>query len=298
MASYDLHLHTLWSYDACTPVEEYFRIAHEKKLRAIAITDHHLMDGYGEVLEAAAKYPDVGYLSGGELSVNSPFGPIDLVCLNLPRRPTPELQKVFDLYHQWQIDCGANISRNMTALGFPFDDAARLRLLRSYRPEKVIAVQGNSHVRGGTFRNYCIEQGYCSSKEDYLAMREKFTGSTPYPEYDVVIPAVKKAGGVVIIAHPYNNYFQKTDRKRMDTLREMFQLDGIECAHPGVPQEITPVYRAYCEEFGLLSSGGTDLHNPTEKRPDGSELCLGGHCGPDRWLDEILERVQIYHGAD
>ena len=84
----------------------------------------------------------------------------------------------------------------------------------------------------------------------------------------------------------------------MDTLREMFQLDGIECAHPSVPQEATAFYRAYCEEFGLLSSGGTDLHTPTEKRSDGSELCLGGHCGLDRWLDEILERVQIYHGAD
>ena len=59
MATFDLHLHTHWSYDALSSVEDYFRMAREKKTRAIAITDHHLMDGYGDVLACAEKYPDV-----------------------------------------------------------------------------------------------------------------------------------------------------------------------------------------------------------------------------------------------
>ena len=289
MATYDLHLHTNWSYDAFSDVEDYFKLARKKSTRAIAITDHHLMDGYDQVLECAAKYPDVGYISGSEISVSCEFGAIDLVCLNLPRRLTPELETLFEMYHNWQIDYGSAISANFCRLGYAFDDSARMELLKSYRTEAAIARQGNSHVRNGTMVDYFIKAGFCKDIEGYREIRRQFEPTPPYPSYDKVIPLVKAAGGIVIIAHPFG-YFLQNDRKRMDTLREMLQLDGIECAHPGVPEEMTPVYRAYCEEYGLLSSGGSDLHEPVEAE-------FAGHCGPERWLDEILERVTIYHGA-
>ena len=289
MASFDLHLHTEWSYDAKTPVVDYFRFASEKKSRAIAITDHHLMDAYEDVLESAALYPEVGYLSGSEISVKCEFGPIDLVCLNLPRRPTPETEELFTMYRNWQIASGTAASRNFCALGYDFDDDKRMELLRSYRPEKAIAKQGNTHVKYELLVDYCIQHGFCSDEDSYIELRKKFTGMVPYPSYDKVIPLVKAAGGVVIIAHPVR-YFLENDLKRMDTLREMFQLDGIECAHPSIPEELSAFYREYCVKHGLLSSAGSDLHNPVIEKfaaPDGK----------DEWLDEILERVEIYHGA-
>ena len=79
-ASFELHLHSQWSYDALTPVEEYFKFARERKLRAFALTDHHTMDGYGDMLECAKKYPDVPFVAGAELTVHSPMGTFDLVC--------------------------------------------------------------------------------------------------------------------------------------------------------------------------------------------------------------------------
>ena len=170
MASFDLHLHTEWSYDAFSKVEDYFRFASEKKCRAIAITDHHLMDAYEDVLEAAAKYPEVGYLSGSEISVNCEFGPIDLVCLNLPRRPTPQTEELFETYRRWQVRSGTTSSRNFCALGYDFDDEARLALLKSYRPEKAIAKQGNTHVLYSKMVEHFIEKGYCSNKEEYASI--------------------------------------------------------------------------------------------------------------------------------
>jgi len=289
MACYDLHLHTEWSYDATAPVEAYFRMAQAKRLRALAITDHHLMDGYGEVLAAAAKYPEVGYLSGGELTVHCDLGNFDLVCLNLPRRPTPELDELWAIYRNWQRAYGRALSENFCARGFPFDDEARLKLLRTYRPAKAIAAQGNTHVQFAALWHYCVEQGFCKDVEEYRALRKSFTDMPHYPEFDEVIPRVKRAGGVVILAHPVG-YFLTDDRKRMDHLRELFTLDGIECAHVSVPPELVVLYRDYCEEFGLLSSGGSDLHTPVEEQ-------FAAHPGPERWLDEILERVEIFHGA-
>ncbi|MBR2641559.1 MAG: PHP domain-containing protein [Lentisphaeria bacterium] len=284
MASFDLHLHTHWSYDAFSAVEDYFRLAREKKTRAIAITDHHLMDGYNDVLSCAEKYPDVGYFSGAEITVNSPFGAVDLVCLNLPRRPEGELAGVFEIYRNWQVAYGDGISRNMCQLGFPFCDAERLKLLQTYRPEAAVAKQGNTHVRAGTMAAYCEAQGF----GDYKVIRRQFRDMPLYPDFETVVPAVKAAGGVIFIAHPFG-YFLENDRKRMDALREMLQLDGVECAHPHVPAEMTPVYRAYCKEFGLLSSGSSDLHTPDAEK-------FAENCAPDFWLDEILERVTLYHG--
>ena len=289
MGNYDLHLHTEWSYDAQNSIEEYFRVADERKIRAIAITDHHLMDGYGEVLETAAKYPEVGYFAGGELTVHCELGAFDLVCLNLPRRPTPELAELFDIYRNWQVSYGHALSENFLRMGFPLDDEARMNLLKSYRPAKAIAKQGNSHVQYKALWTYCVEHGFAKDKDDYNAKRATFTGMPDYPEYDIVIPAVKKAGGVVLLAHP-KNYFLINDLKRMDCLRELFSLDGVECAHSSIPEELTRFYREYCRKHGLLSSGGSDLHNSITDK-------YAVNFGEESWLDELAERAQLYHGA-
>ena len=69
-----------------------------------------------------------------------------------------------------------------------------------------------------------------------------------------------------MIAHPAG-YFRQTDRRRMDALREECGLDGIECAHRSVPPELTAIYRQYCREHGLLSTAGSDCHEPEDLLP-------------------------------
>lgn len=284
---FDLHLHTEWSYDALSKVEDYFRMAQERRLRAIAITDHHLMDGYGDVLACAEKYPGVRYFSGAELTVHCPMGTFDLTCLGLPVRAEGELAEMFGIYRRWQVAFGHATSENMVRLGFPYDDDERMRLLHTYRAPHIIARQGNTHVRYATQRDFFIQRGFCKDTEAYKALTASFTGQPDYPEYTLVVPVVKRAGGVVILAHPCD-YFKPADPKRLDALREMLQFDGIECAQEGMDDEATDFYRAYCKAHGLLSSGGSDLHQPhfTEK--------FAGHGGPEIWLDELLERIPLH----
>ena len=285
-ASYDLHLHTEWSYDALSTVEHYFRFARTRGVRALAITDHHTMDAYGDVLKCAEKYPDVRFFAGAELTVHCPLGTYDLVCLNLPCQEEGELIGLFQAYRAWQVAYGNACSANFQRLGFDFTNEKRLELLKSYRAERILAKQGNTHVRFATIRSYAIQNGYCRDEEDYLKLFDSFVEMPDYPEYDFVIPIVKRAGGVVILAHPYE-YFERDNVKRMDELREMFQLDGIECAQSFVPKEMTPFYRQYCERYGLLSSGGSDLHQPLFEG-------FADICGEDRWFDELLERITLH----
>ena len=92
-ATFDLHLHTVWSYDASAEVEEHIRRAADLGLRCVAITEHNNMDSWPEIAKLRSKYPQIKFIPGVEFSVNTEFGSIDIVCLNMPEKPTPELEK-------------------------------------------------------------------------------------------------------------------------------------------------------------------------------------------------------------
>lgn len=280
--SFDLHLHTYWSYDAVTPPEFYFSRAEELGVTHIAITDHHTNDGIQESLEAAKKHPSVHFISAAELTVHCELGTFDMICLGLPVNPTPALQKVTEAYHKWQQGFGDALCKNFTEAGYPFTMEDRVRILKEYRPEKTLQVQGNTHIQYAKLRHFILEEKKYFPNVEAM---QKVQGTFPaynYPEADFVLPAVREAGGTIFIAHPHG-YFFRDDLKRMDALRERLGFDGIECAHTKVPEELTPFYREYCKKHKLLSSAGSDSHKP--------DAPFATHIAERRYLEEILERV-------
>lgn len=288
LASYDLHLHTYWSYDATATPECYFKCARELGVRCIAIADHHVLDSQHEVTTAAAGYPEVRSISSAELSVNTSIGGVDLLCYGFKEQRSPGLTKVLNMYHDWQCATGEAISQGMQALGYDFSDAHRLELLQSYRPAETIEVQGSTHIKNQFLCNYFVERGFISDAEEYSKLMRlvwKEGHSPSYPAADSVVPVVKEAGALVAIAHPFG-YFNKDNESRMDSLREECSLDGIECAHQAIPAEYTSGYRAYCLQHGLFSVGGSDCHSD-----DDALSSLARHSGEDEWLDEFLERL-------
>ena len=219
-----------------------------------------------------------------------------MVCLNLPPEPKGELREVLLEYRQWQQDYGNALSAALQEGGFDYSPEERRKLLLRYRPERTLAVQGITHVQGKVQENYILqEKKWFASPEEF----HDFLRDRPLPHYPAaerVIPAVKRAGGVVFIAHP-TRYFESNNLKRMDAIREILELDGIECAHDLVPPELTEFYRAYCLKHRLLSTAGSDSHS-TEGQPYrfGQQHDFARHIGKTTWMEEILERVSVYHG--
>lgn len=287
MASYDLHLHTYWSYDATAEPEKHFRRAREAGVRCIAITEHHHMDSADEVDALRAYYPEIRCIPAAEITATTSLGSVDLLCYGLdPRHPA--LQELFGRYHQWQREAGAAISAGMQAIGIDFDEEHRRQALAQYRPLRMIEEQGVTHLTMGKQCAYFLKQGWVSSEEAFQVLRRRAAEAVPSPPYPPVrelVEAVRGAGGLIVIAHP-QRYFQNDDRRRMDQLREECALDGIECAHPSVDQELTPLYRDYCREHGLVSTGGSDSHT----HEDITET-FGRHAGKPEWLDELFERL-------
>ena len=289
-ASYDLHLHTYWSYDAeATPVNHFIR-ARELGVKCITVTEHHVLDSLPEVLELAQDFSDVMMVPSAELTVTTSIGAVDLLCYGFPPEQSTAMKQVLAAYHDWQCAFGAAISAGLSALGHPFSDRERMDLLKTYRPNKAIRVQGNTHVKGGVIRQFCVEKGFMNSVDDYSDLMKQAGRMVTFPQYPHVrdvIPTVKAEGAVVAIAHPHG-YFNQGEVERMDMLREECSLDGIECAHPSVPDEFTLVYREYCERNGMFSTGGSDCHSDAD-----IERAFAAHGGPDDWLDEFLNRVPM-----
>lgn len=287
-SKYDLHLHTCWSYDATAEPEEHFRRARVLGVRCLAITEHHHLDSLGEVLALAVDYPEIRVIPAAELTVTCSIGAVDLLCYGFPV-PLPEvLEPVIAAYHEWQREYGAAVSRGMVALGYDYGDDRRLELLQTYRAARTLAVQGTTHVQNGAQRNHFLAQGWIADADEYSSLLRRARESAPtppYPSAELVVPAVKETGALIAIAHP-PVYFQGADEGRMDTLRRELHLDGIECAHPGVPEDLTPTYRQYCVKHKLFSCAGSDAHSA-----DDIEAKLSRHGGQEEWLGELLERL-------
>lgn len=287
-ALYDLHLHTAWSYDATANAAAYFTAASRCAVRCLAITDHHLTDGWDDARAAARTYPEVRLIPAAELTVTTKFGYVDLLCYGLPETTPLALQAVLDAYRQWQQETGAAISAGVQALGLSFSDQQRQELLASYRPASVIARQGVTHVRNAVLRDHFLAQGFIHTADEYGPFMQRVRQQVPMPPYPAVervVDAVKGGGGLIVIAHPVN-YFHQHDLVRMDALCDICRLDGIECAHPSVPPELGARYRAYCERHGMFSTGGSDCHLESDIAEK-----FARHGGPAAWLDEFLARL-------
>lgn len=293
---FDLHMHTWWSYDATADPEGYFRRAAELGLRCLAITDHHVTDSHDEVAAIAAQYPEIRWVPSAELSVTCFRGAVDLLCYGLPAPAPPGLQRVLEAYHTWQQETGAAMTRALQLLGYDYTEAHRREVLESYRPAVAIGVQGYTHIKNGVMKDYFRQRGFTTSDEDHADLVKRAHGAVPFPLYPAVgfvVPAVKEAGGLVAIAHPFK-YFAGCDRALMDRLRQECQLDGIECANGvNVPPDHVQLYRQYCVEHDLLSTAGSDCH--ADDALAGQFAFAGEEFAPyrgaDDWLDEFLARL-------
>lgn len=288
LSTYDLHVHTHWSYDARATVAETFAGAARLGLRVLAITEHHVIDSVPEATEVASRYPGLCYLPSAELTVDTSIGAVDLVCLGFPPDARERLAPLWQRYHDWQREYGRAVSAGLQAMGLDYSDGDREAVLRRYRPEKAMAVHGVTHVNNAVQRGYFLERGFIETPDGYgplIQQVARTSGLPRYPAVAEVVPFVREIGVLVSIAHP-RGYFLEADRSRMDALREECMLDGIECARPGLPAELGHVYREYCLEHGMLSTAGSDCHFPEE-----IESNLGNHGGPEEWWDEVSARL-------
>jgi predicted metal-dependent phosphoesterase TrpH len=264
----DLHTHTTASDGALTPAE-LVRLALERGLEVLAVTDHDTVAGVAPAIEAAAG-TGLRVLPGVELSALYSGGGLHL-------------------------------------LGYGFDPAAggldvRLRALTMGREERARAIlhllaelgvplswdRVAALARGAVGRPHIaralVMAGYARDVSDAFT---RFIGEgrpayLPSGRLSVAeaISLVREAGGEVALAHPLLPARPLDLDRLLPELRDA-GLTGIEVYHSDHDAAATARLRRLADSQGLWWTGGSDFHGPS--KPDAQ---LGAVPVPPEVLDQ------------
>lgn len=269
----DLHVHTNHS-DGTMELKDVLRLAKENGIKAIAITDHDTIHHWDE-LKILGEELGIEVVRGVEMSCYDfdVHKKIHVVGLWL-NDDAPHVAKLCnqtlmcrDAYHHELIDQLAETNYKIT-----YEDA------KAFSPYNIVF---KMHIFQALMEKYPAQM-------NMKKYRELFAGPTSnevdlqmgYIPIDKGIEAIRKDGGIAIIAHPceYHNY---------DEIEKYvgYGLQGIEVSHPSMKAEDYPLTIEFSKKYNLARSGGSDFH-------DLRMTCFGKFGLDEEQYEELKEFAQ------
>lgn len=268
----DLHTHTNYSDGDLSPYE-LIRLAIEKRVGILGITDHDTLDGIKQIDKTNSLIVDSGIqiIDGVELSAKVSKGrmhilgyDIDINNVNINK----EMEKIKDNSINSVLSIMEQIKRDY-GIVFGYSDIKEL-------------VNSNHNLGRPDLAKLCVKYGYASSIQDafnkYLIEAYNKTRSTSKGlSYQECIELILQSKGIPILAHPKS--LELTEKEFLILLKEMINsgLKGIEVYHSSHTEEEIKYYLEIANKYDLLISGGSDYHGKTIK-PD-IELGTGKNNG-------------------
>lgn len=260
----DLHVHTTASDGQYTP-SQLIEKAAEKKIKAIAITDHDTINGLEEAKKCASKF-EIELIPGIELNINGSAGEFHLLGLGL-KNVAPSLSSVLKNVIDNRNNRNLQIIEKMKA-----DDIdISIEEMETDFPNTII---GRPH-----FAAELVKKGVVKTRQQafdqYLARGRKWYCERIGTNLDEAIVAITDSGGIPVLAHPMSLYLS------WGKMPEVFQkyyeqgIQGIEAFHPGA--RVTECLRLeeLGRKIGFFITAGSDFHGEkirTDRR-------LGHTCG-------------------
>ena len=252
----DLHTHSTCSDGTLTPTE-LVKLALEKNLAAVALTDHNTVAGLPEFLEAA-RGTELEAVPGIEFSVD--YGDTELHILGLfvkPEHYGPITERVEDMLRRKE-QSNIDLVKNLEQAG----------IFLSYEDIKAATTTGQ--VNRALIAAEMLRKGYVSSIQEafskYLKQSHGYYNPPKRPDAFETIRFIRSLGAVAVWAHPFLNL--KTEEAIREFLPEACQagLQGMEVFYPKFDENQTALALQLVKEFGLQPSGGSDFHG--ENKPD------------------------------
>ncbi len=246
----ELHCHTLHSDGTLTP-QQLVKAAFAAGVRVLAITDHDTMSGWDEAIAAAEPY-DLQIVPGLELSTVHHDRSMHILGFYPDRdKLQPTLQERVAGRHRR----AQRMVEKLAALGYPITLPTLSENMAPGRP----------HIA-----NALVQAGYVSSAQ---AAFDRWLGDDrpAYVEYEKFsavegIRLLRQCNAIPVWAHPYLFRGGTVD----EVLPELVAagLMGLEVYHPSHSPTQTQKLEAFCQQYNLLKTGGSDFHgsiNPDER---------------------------------
>lgn len=249
----DLHLHTTKSDGVWSP-ERLFDEIRARDLQFFSITDH----------DCIAAYPVPEDLRGRcipGLEVDSHHGghTVHILAYGID---DPECELLQTLRRQREDRVGrmkAMIARlNGLGIDVTMDDVeAHVTGASSLgRPHlaRTLVAKGMVASVQEAFDRYIADEG-----DGFVALKRLSSQE--------IIAMIHRCGGVAVVAHP----MRLRDLAHLEDLLE-YGVDGVEVLHPTADVEAQAMLREFAAKHGLITTGGTDFHEPVPERPIGIDL--------------------------
>ena len=277
----DLHCHSTASDGTDSPTK-IIEKAHKIGLKAIALTDHDVIDGLSEFQTAAANYPDLLAISGTELAVEHPGASIEILALDIKdTEPFHMRQKKLISFRDEVLKERVFL---LNKLGFEITTG---ELYQKDDGSKRTVV-GRPHIAA-----LMLKKGYVSSIQEafdkYLRRGAPAYVQKKNPPLRETIEFIVEHNAIPSLAHPIHTRLSDDDLFELLKKMKNYGLQAMECYHSDQTAADTQKYLQMAKYLGLFSTGGSDYHGSIH--PD-IELGKGkGNLSiPDSLLEPFLER--------
>ena len=269
----DLHTHSVYSDGTYTP-EQLLREAEEKKLAAIALTDHNTVNGLPDFLAVNSR---VEAVPGVEFSTDYNGIELHILALYLKTEYFPQVTALMEDYHRRKDQSNADLVMALNRAGYQID----------YDKIKASTLEG--HVNRALIAAELTAMGYTESiKAAFKQLLQPKHGyynpprrSTP----EEILEIIRQLGAVSVLAHPYLNLKQEELTVFLEQATKQ-GLQGMEVYYSTYDEATTALALDTAAAFGLKKSGGSDFHGTN--KPD---IRLGEGRGnlqiPASWLEEL-----------
>jgi predicted metal-dependent phosphoesterase TrpH len=267
----DLHIHTKTCSDGNLSIEDVLRVAKDRDIELISITDHDSIDCQERAITLAREY-GISYITGVELNIT----------------------------FEYPVQGNAGKSVSLDFLGYEYDIRNqelknKLRFIKEHRETRARQILDKLNVEfdkegierftehdlnniqdrvDGTFgrphiANYLVEKGIVKDNQEAF---DKYLVKCDVPKYPLSIAEASKlirdAGGILAIAHPNdpNGTSLVTITRDLDLQTKIIAehmsgyIDGIECWHSRNDARTTKHYVEFAKEHRLIMTGGSDCH--------------------------------------
>lgn len=273
MSGIDLHTHSTYS-DGTNTVSENVRLARERGLAGLAITDHDTTAGLAEGA-AAAEGTNLRIVPGIEFSAEHDGASLHVLAYwSDPANPAlvEELRRLTDT----RFRRGELMVEKLQELGYDISF------------ERVRAIAGDDLIARPHVAQAMVEAGIVATEKEAFDRFISDGGIAYVPKHALAptdaLRLIRDAGGVCVLAHPA---MWKGNGAVPDELIEAMAeqgMGGLEVDHPDHDDEQRARYRSMAERLDLVPTGASDCHGARY------DYRLGCETTPPELVDELERR--------
>lgn len=269
----DLHMHSKYSDDGEFSPSELVEICKKHHIQAMAIADHNSAAA-NEEGERAAKEAGILYIPAIEIDCMFRGGQYHMLGYGIDYK-SPDFQAIEDNLRSQGLEASRKRIELTKKLGLVAEERELREVMKdSYWPELWMGeVFAAVLFNKPEYKDHPLLLPYREGGErsvnpmvnfqwDFYASGKPCYVETTFPSMEEVVAMIHKNGGIAVLAHPYANLKDKSDKEAEELLDGIIGLgiDGIECFSSYHTPELADYYYHKAKEAGIIATCGSDFH--------------------------------------